>query len=231
MDLTVKEVAGFLGVSEQMIYRWVKEGSLPFHKAGGRYRFNRTEILEWANVRNVKVSTALYRVGDEARPLPSVAEALEAGGILYRLPGADKAAVLRSMVEALPFPPSVDREMVYQIILARETLGTTAIGRGLAIPHARNPIILQDVQSPKLTLCFLESKVDFGAPDGLPVHTLFWLVCPSVHTHSHMLARFAALVREKSFQDMLARRPSIAEILNETRLLESRLDPVPNAGK
>ena len=227
MELTVKEVAGYLSVSEKMIYRWLKEGSLPFQKVGGHYRFNRTEILEWANVRNVKVSTALYHVGDVG-PLPSIAEALEAGGILYRLPGADKAAVLRSMVEALPFPPSVDREMVYQILLARETLGTTAIGRGFAIPHARNPIILQDVQSPKITLCFLETKVDFGAPDGLPVHTLFWLVCPSVHSHSHMLARFAALIREKTFQDMLARRPSVAEILNETRLLESRLDPVPN---
>lgn len=223
MELTVREVARYLGVSEKEIYRWVSEGSIPLHQVGGHYRFNRTELLEWANARNVRVSTAIYKKEEDARPLPSIAEALEAGGILYRLAGADKAAVLRSMVEALPFPPSVDRETVYQIILAREKMGTTAIGSGIAIPHARHPIILQEVQSPKITLCFLEEKVNFEAPDGLPVQTLFWLVSPSVRSHSHMLARLAALVQNKAFQDLLARRPSVAEVLNETRLLESRL--------
>jgi len=231
MELTVREVARYLGVSEKEIYRWVGEGSIPLHKVGGNYRFNRTELLEWANARNIRVSTAIYRKEDDARPLPSVAEALEAGGILYRLAGADKAAVLRSMVEVLPFPPSVDRETVYQIILAREAMGTTAIGSGIAIPHARHPIILQEAPSPKITLCFLDEKVDFGAHDGLPVHTLFWLVSPSVRSHTHMLARLAALVQSKSFQNLLSRRPSVAEVLNETRLLESRMAPVPTPDK
>jgi PTS system nitrogen regulatory IIA component len=226
MELTVREVARYLGVSEKEIYRWVGEGSIPLHKVGGNYRFNRTELLEWANARNIRVSTAIYRKEDDARPLPSVAEALEAGGILYHLAGADKAAVLRSMVDVLPFPPTVDRDTVYQIILAREAMGTTAIGSGIAIPHARHPIILQEVSSPKITLCFLDQKVDFGAQDGLPVHTLFWLVSPSVRSHTHMLARLAALVQNKNFQALLARRPSVAEVLNETRLLESRMAPV-----
>src|SRR6185295_5796837 len=153
MELTVREVARYLGVSEKEIYRWVSEGSIPLHQVGGHYRFNRTELLEWANTRNLKISTAIYRKEDDSRPLPSIAEAIEAGGILYKLAGAEKAAVLRSMVDFLPFPPSVDRETVYQIILAREKMGTTAIGYGIAIPHARHPIILQEVQTPKITLC------------------------------------------------------------------------------
>jgi len=231
MDLTVREVARYLGVSEKEIYRWVSEGSIPLHQVGGQYRFNRTELLEWANSRNLKVSTAIYKKDDDGRPLPSIAEALESGGIQYRLVGADKAEVLRAMVEVLPFPPSVDRDTVYQIILAREKMGTTAIGSGIAIPHARHPIILQEAQSPKITLCFLDQKVDFGAPDGQPVHTLFWLVCPSVRSHTHMLARLAALIQNKSFQGLLSRRPSIAEILNETRLMESRLAPGPSTEK
>jgi PTS system nitrogen regulatory IIA component len=231
MDLTVREVARYLGVSEKEIYRWVSEGSIPLHEVGGQYRFNRTELLEWANSHNLKVSTAIYKKEDDGRPLPSIAEALEAGGVQYRLAGTDKAEVLRAMVEALPFPPSIDRETVYQIILAREKMGTTAIGSGIAIPHARHPIILQEVQSPKVTLCFLDQKVDFGAPDGQPVHTLFWLVCPSVRAHTHMLARLAALIQNKSFQSMLSRHPSVAEILNETRVLESKLAPNPKTEK
>ncbi len=231
MDLTVREVARYLGVSEKEIYRWVSEGSIPLHQVGGQYRFNRTELLEWANARNLKVSTAIYRREDDGRPLPSIAESLEAGGILYKLSGTDKAGVLKAMVEGLPFPPSVDRDTVYQIILAREKMGTTAIGSGIAIPHARHPIILQEVHSPKITLCFLDQKVDFGAPDGQPVHTLFWLVSPSVRVHTHMLARIAALIQDKSFQGLLSRRPSVAEILNEVRLVESRLAPGPASDK
>ncbi len=231
MELTVREVARYLGVSEKEIYRWVGEGSIPLHKVGGNYRFNRTELLEWANARNIRVSTAIYRKEDDNRPLPSIAEALEAGGIQYHLTGADKAAVLRSMVDILPFPPTVDRETVYQIILAREAMGTTAIGGGIAIPHARHPIILQEVTAPRITLCFLDQKVDFGAQDGLPVQTLFWLVTPSVRSHTHMLARLAALVQNKAFQTLLSRRPSVAEVLNETRLLESRMTPVATSDK
>jgi|SRR5882672_2110276 len=231
MELTVKEVAKYLGVTEKDIYRWVGEGSIPLHKVGGNYRFNRTELLEWANSRNLRISTAIYRKDEDSRPLPSVAEALEAGGIIYRLAGQDKAAVLRSMVEILPIPPTVERETVYQIILARETMGTTAIGKGIAIPHARHPIILQEAQSPKITLCFLDQKVDFGAQDGLPVQALFWLVSPSVRAHTHMLARLAALALNTAFQSLLSRRPSAVEILNETRLLESRMAPVPASNK
>src|SRR5260221_9576994 len=141
MELTVREVARYLGVSEKEIYRSVSEGSIPLHQVDGHCRFNRTELLEWANARNFKISTAIYHREDDTRPIPSISEALEAGGILYRLAGADKPAVLRSMVDSLPFPPSIDRETVYQIILVREKMGTTAIGRGIAIPHARHPII------------------------------------------------------------------------------------------
>jgi PTS system nitrogen regulatory IIA component len=231
MELTVREVASYLGVPEKTVYRWISEGSIPLHQVGGQVRFNKTELLEWANRHNLKVSTAIYRKEDDVRTLPSVAEAIEAGGVLYRLAGQDKASVLRSMVEALPFPTSIDRDTVTEIILAREHMGTTAIGGGVAIPHARHPIILQEVQSPKITLCFLDQKVDFGAPDGQAVQTLFWLVCPSIRSHAHMLARLASLVQDKGFQNLLSRRPSVEEILNDTRLLESRLGPVASSGK
>lgn len=226
MDLTVGEVARYLDVSEKEVYRWIADGEIPVHHVSGHYRFNRTQIQEWANARRLRVSTALYRREEHSRPLPSVADALESGGILHRLAGADKAAVLRSMIEALPFPPSVDRETIYQIILARDKMGTTAIGKGVAIPHARHPIVLQEVQSPKITLCLLEQKVDFGAPDGVPVQVLFWVVSPTVRSHTHMLARLAALLQNESLLNTLVRPASSAEILNEIRLIESR-QPAP----
>ena len=68
----------------------------------------------------------------------------------------------------MKLPDDVDREFLYQVLLAREALGSTGIGDGIAIPHVRNPIVLH-LSRPTVTLCFLEQPVDFGALDGQPV--------------------------------------------------------------
>lgn len=223
MQLTVKEVAQYLEVSEKTVYRWISDGKIPHHKVDGQYRFNRTELLEWANEKKIKVSTALYRRDDVDRAVPTLAESLEAGGVVHKLPGADKTAVLRAMVEALRLPDGVDREGLYQILLARERVGSTGIGRGIAIPHARSPIIMS-VTAPVITLFFLEHPIDFGAVDGQPVKTLICLVTPSVHAHTHMLAKIASLIRDPGFMSALERHATTDEILNEARRAEAALD-------
>jgi PTS system nitrogen regulatory IIA component len=222
MQLTVKEVAKFLNVSDKTVYRWIDEKNIPFHRIDGQYRFNRTELLEWATSRNLKVSTGLYKRDESVRPPPTVAEALEAGGIFYRLSGTDRASSLRSMIEVLPLPDGESRDDLFQLVMAREGLGSTAIGKGIAIPHVRNPIVL-GVNAPRITLCFLERPVDFSAPDRLPVRTLFWMICPTVRTHSHMLARLATLARDPGFQGVLDRQAAKEEILKEARRIESGL--------
>ena len=75
-------------------------------------------------------------------------------------------------------------------ILAREALGSTGIGDGIAIPRVRNPIVLH-LSRPIVTLCFLERPVDFGALDGQPVTTLFTLISPTVRAHLHLLSRLS----------------------------------------
>lgn len=224
MQLSVQDVARVLKVSEKTVYRWIGEGSIPFHKVDGTYRFNRTELLEWANARNLKVGTEIYRKEESGHPMPSVAEAIEAGGVVYALKGDDKAAALRSMIEALPLPDTTDREMLYELVLAREALGSTAVGRGIAIPHVRNPLVFAGT-SPRITLCFLEKAIDFDAPDRQPVGTLFWLVTPTVRAHTHMLARLASVVRDPAYQAALDRRAPREEILAETRRIEASLGP------
>lgn len=224
MQLTVREAARYLGVSEEMLYRWIADGKVPHLCVDGRYRLNRTELAEWAGERNHKVSTALYRRDEGGNGAPAVAQALEAGGIFYRVKGQDKASVLRAMVEALPLPAGVDRETLFHVLLARERLGSTALGGGIALPHIRHPIVAA-VAAPALSLFFLEHGVDFGAPDGKAVDTLFLLISPRVSLHAHMLARIATLVRDPGFASALSRRAPIVEILNEARRAEAALGP------
>jgi PTS system nitrogen regulatory IIA component len=229
VQLTVQDVAKFLKVSDKMVYKWIERNEIPVHRVDGTYRFNRSEILEWAHSRNRQVSTAIYRIEDIGRPLPTVAEAIEAGGILYGLAGSDKASVLKAMIGGLPLPGNFDRETLLQLVMARERLGSTAVGKGIAIPHVRKPIIL-GVSAPRITLCFLEHPIEFEAPDGLPVHTLFWMVSSTVRAHTHMLARLATLVRDPGFQSVLERRAPRDEILGEARRIEAGLGSRPEAG-
>lgn len=230
MQLTVREVAECLSVSEKTVYRWVSDGKIPHHRVDGQVRFNRTDLQEWANKRNMKVSTAIYRRDNIDRPAPSVAEAIEAGGIVHRLTGKDKTEVLRAVVEALPLPGRVDRDTLFEILKMRERLGSTGIGNGIAIPHVRSPIVMA-VISPMITLFFLEHPIDFGSPDGQPVKILICLVSPSVHLHTHMLGRIATLLRDPGFLSALERNASTDEILNEARRAEAALStPAPSKG-
>ena len=213
MKLLVKDAARLLDVSEKTIYRWIKQGSIPAYRLAEQYRFNRAELLEWATSRRISISPEIFREEEsEATSLPDFTEALKAGGIHYRIGGLDKASVLHHVVETMRVPAEVDREFLFEVLLAREALGSTAIGDGIAIPHVRNPVILH-LERPMITLCFLERPVDFGALDGRPVDTLFTLISPTVRAHLHLLSRLSFALRDRGFKDAVHRQAAREEIL------------------
>ncbi|MCL5097121.1 MAG: PTS sugar transporter subunit IIA [Candidatus Omnitrophica bacterium] len=227
MQLTVRDVAELLKVSEKSIYRWINEGNLPAYRVSGQYRFNRAELLEWATAQRINVSPKIFQETENgAVPLPELADALQAGGIFYRVSGSDKEGVLRSLVETMRLPEEVDRTFLLQVMLAREALASTAIGDGIAIPHVRNPIVLH-VTKPMVTLCFLEQPVHFGALDGKPVYALFSVVSPTVRAHLQLLSRLAFVLRDGQFKPLLKRQASRDEIMGAVRRLGALFKEAP----
>lgn len=217
MKLTVKEAAKMFNVSEKTIYRWIEQKALPAYRINKQFRFNQTELLEWAAAGRMNVfPNLLIEPESGSDPLPDPVQALASGGIYYRVAGTDRNSVLRSVVELLRLPDHVDREFLLQVLLAREALGSTGIGDGIAIPHARNPIVL-NVERPTITLCFLENPINFDALDNLPVTVLFTLVNPTVRAHLHLLSRLAFILSDKGFRDVLKQQGSRDEILAEAR--------------
>jgi len=226
LQLTVRQVSQFLSVSEATITRWIKHRALPAQYVGGQYRFNRAELLEWATTNQVRVSgEMLDHPETEDEPIPSLAEALEAGGIFYQIQDTNKDRALRALVQLLPLPDGIDRELLLRLFLAREAAATTAIGGGIALPHVRNPIVL-NVTHPMVTLCFLEQPIDFGALDGKPVHVLFSLVCPTVRSHLQMMLRLSHTLHDPQFREVVTRPGKREEILQAARRVEAAL-PAP----
>jgi PTS system nitrogen regulatory IIA component len=233
MTLSVRDVSKLLNVSEKTVYRWISQGILPAYRVAEQYRFNRAELLEWATSRKMNVSAALFDEPESsAVPVPTLVEALEAGGIYYRLVGGDKQMVLRAVVEHLRLPEEVDREFLLRVLLAREALQSTGIGDGIAIPHVRNPVVLH-VARPMVALCFLDKPVDFGALDGRPVHALFSLISPTVRAHLRLLSRLAFALHDPLFKKTILRVAARDEIMEAARRVEGTLrsKPLAQVGK
>lgn len=224
MQLSVKDVSQLLNVSEKTVYRWIKQQSIPFYCLNEQYRFHRAEILEWATAQRIPVSHEIYSEPQTAK-LPNLVEAIRAGGIAYRVSGRDKPALLRSVVEVMRLPEEVDRAFLYEVLLARESLGSTAIGDGIAIPHVRNPIVLH-VNKPLITLCFLDTPLDFGALDGKPVSILFAMVSPTIRAHLHLLSHLSFTLQNPLFMDALQRQATREELMDILGRIESTL-PAP----
>jgi PTS system nitrogen regulatory IIA component len=222
MQLTVHQAATYLGVKEATVRRWIALRGLPAHRVDERLHLNAIELWEWATENGIAVSRRLLdlarRRPDDVAPL---SELLAGGGIHHDVAGEGKTAVLREIVARLPLPADTDRQFLVTVLEAREAMGSTGIGGGIAIPHVRNPIVLH-VEAPFVTLCLLRHPVDFDAVDGKPVHALFTLISPSVPTHLRMLAQLGFVLRDDALRQLLAQRGSATDLLARVRVLEEQ---------
>lgn len=217
MKLTVRDVSELLDVSEKTVYRWINERKLPGYRMSGQYRFSRAEVLAWATANKINFSpAALDEVENPSEILPTLPEALQAGGIFYRIEGDDVASALRNVVEVVRLPDEVDRALLLQVLLARENLASTAVGDGIAIPHPRTPLVLH-VEKPLVCLCFLENAIDFKALDRQPVRAVFTVVSPTVRSHLHLLSRLAFALRDAEFKGLVQAQAGREELLKCVR--------------
>lgn len=212
MNLSVRDAAQLLQVSEKTIYRWIKQEVIPAYRLQGQHRFNRAELVEWATSRRMGLAPDAYQEPETvATPLPMLAAALESGGIVYRLNGRSRNEVLRNLVENLRLADDVDRDYLLKVLIAREELASTGIGRGIALPHPRNPMLTHLSQA-SVSLAFLDEPVDFYALDGQPVRILFTLLSPSLRAHLHLLAKLGFALNDPGFQKAVQQERSREEI-------------------
>jgi PTS system nitrogen regulatory IIA component len=223
MQLSVKDAARFLSVSEKTIYRWIKQESIPSYRIHGFYRFNRAELIEWATSQRIGLSPDVLSTPFDDLPLPRLSEALEAGGVYYRIEGSTREEVLADCVAHLRLPEEVDRSHLRRALLTRERIASTAIGYGIAIPHPRNPEMLH-VSRSMVTLCFLDRPVDFFSLDGQPVQILFTLIVPSLRAHLHLLSKLGFLLREEKLRKLLHAQANREKIFTTLKQLEERLE-------
>ena len=143
--------------------------------------------------------------------------------VLPRLEARDRAGVLREMSAKLEarHAPDLDASLLDKL-LKREELGTTAIGKGVAVPHCR----AKGIKSPALLLGLSPDGVVFEAVDGKPSHVFFLLVSPEDNPGAglRLLAAIAGLVRRsRSLSSKLLRAATAAEVIDALKTEEDKV--------
>ncbi len=221
MQLTLRQVASYLGVPEPTVRRWIGSRALPAHRVSERLYCNAIELWEWAVEQGIPVSRSLLEQAQRAPDtVPPLATLVAEGGVHRDVGGATRADVLRNVVAVLPLPEDVDREFLVAVLEAREAMGSTGIGDGIAIPHVRNPILLHVTRS-FVALCLLRQPVEFDALDGQPVSTLFLVVSPSVPAHLRILAQLGFVLRDPELRGLLRAAAPTEAILARIAGLEA----------
>ena len=210
MQLTLRQVATYLHVPDATVRRWITSRGLPAHRVNERFYCNPIELWEWALENGIPVSHGLlehaHRSPDKIPPLSVL---IAEGGVHREVGGATKQDVLRHVVALLPLPAETDRDFLLSVLEAREAMGSTGIGDGIAIPHVRNPILLH-VERSFVTLCLLSHPVDFDAVDHKPVNALFLVVSPNVPAHLRTLAQLGLVLRDPELRRLLGSASSDA---------------------
>jgi nitrogen PTS system EIIA component len=137
---------------------------------------------------------------------------------LFGVPGGSKKRVLEFFSTFIAQnTPSLDSQEVFDRLIGRERLGSTGIGNGVAIPHARSP----HCQSPVAAFLKLAEPVDFDAIDGEPVDLVFVLLVPEEadDTHLALLGQVAGVMNDADTRSRLRKSGSQREL--HERLIEA----------
>jgi PTS system nitrogen regulatory IIA component len=176
--LTIEEVAKYLRVSERTVYDWAQKGEIPAGKIGTVWRFKKSEIEKWVNDRLSSGSKTT------AQSVPvQVKNILSPDRIIF-LNHSTKRDTLLALAENLSTAPQVKNSQELSVeILKREDLMSTAIGRGIAIPHVRLSSVTDLVMSVGISRVDI---IDFQTIDDAPVRLLF-MIAAAYNQHTYYL--------------------------------------------
>ena len=141
------------------------------------------------------------------------------GAIITEIKAAEKEAVIREMVCSLKDAEKInarDVENIIKSLMKREELGSTGIGKGVAVPHTKH----DSVKKIMGTIARSMQGVDFNALDGEPVHLFFLLLSPTDSAGSHLAAleRISTVIRDNDFRRFMREangKEGMIEILHE----------------
>lgn len=204
--LTIEEVAKYLRVSDRTVYDWAQKGEIPAGKIGTVWRFKKSEVVKWVNERLSSGSSS--KVNEAGVQVKNI---LSPDRVIF-VSQTSKHDALVELAENLANAPQVkNREELVSEILKREELMSTAIGRGIAIPHVR----LSSVTDLVMSVGVCKNPVeDFSTIDDKPV-TLLIMIAAAYNQHAYYLktlSYFSAKLKKDDLRQALNKAETTREV-------------------
>ena len=140
-----------------------------------------------------------------------IGELILRGGVINNIDADTPFEVFEQLKSKIRLPKSVSPENLYEGLYAREKVLSTAVGRGIALPHCRDIILTGDDER-QITVVYLKNPIDMNAPDGRKVDTMFVLLTGNSQSHLQVLSRLAGLIKDDSFVELLRNRASVEQL-------------------
>jgi PTS system nitrogen regulatory IIA component len=229
MDLKLKDVAELLNVSEATVRRWISDGKIPYYRLSQQYRFSRSEIENWVlSCKQGKEEFSPFNQEDTDGTKERLGthqfglyRAIHKGGVYNDIPGATKEEVIRNAMKEIARDLHLDAEVITELLLDREKLMPTALSNGVGVPHTRDFLLQESFDV--VVVVFPKEPIEYGALDGQPVHTLFFLFACDDKRHLHLLAKLAHLSSRPENLSYLRTHPSKQELLDMIKNWEANV--------
>lgn len=206
--LTIEEVAKYLRVSERTVYDWAQKGEVPSGKIGTVWRFKKSEIEKWVNER--LSSTSKNEKKDISIQVKNI---LSPERIIFMNHQTKHDSLIQLAGNLATAPQIKDARELEAEILKREELMSTALGRGIAIPHVRLSSVTDLVMSVGISKTDI---IDFQSIDDKPVRLLI-MIAAAYNQHSYYLQTlsfFSSKLRNQELLDALLNSKDQMEAYN-----------------
>lgn len=139
-----------------------------------------------------------------------IASLLPLDNVVANLDASSKKRIFEQVGILFENHQGLARSVVYDALFAREKLGSTGLGQGIAIPHGR----IKGLKTPVGAFVRLVTGVPFDAPDSQPVGLIFVLLVPEAANEHHLqlLSELAQMFSDREFREQLAAAPDAAAL-------------------
>lgn len=203
--LTIEEVAKYLRVSDRTVYDWAQKGEIPAGKIGTVWRFKKTEVENWVNA---KLSSSSFSQNDSEVQIKNI---LSPDRIVF-LNHSSKHDAIVQLSQVLSTAPQIkNAQELTAEILKREELMSTAIGKGIAIPHVR----LSSVTDLVMAVGVCKKPIsDYQTIDDQSVDLLF-MIAAAYNQHSLYLktiSHFCGKLKQEGLHENIINAKDAQEV-------------------
>ena len=146
-----------------------------------------------------------------------LAQLIHRGGVFKNVEGSTPQEIYSKVCKMIDLPEGLTSDDVYNALCAREVVLSTAVGNGIALPHARSPIMKNESEQ-RICVVYLKNPIDMKAPDEREVFVMFILLAHNSQIHLKVLSSLASLFRDPKFKKALELRSDeavLASIIKE----------------